>query len=538
MSHWRNSESFISRYFFLISVGIALLFWFLEAFVHVYIFHHGSLYSEIFTPDPHETWMRLIVAALVIFLGLSGQIVTRRLRAAEKRVRHSEQTSRALLNATHESAMLIDNRGTILLANSSMADSIGRPVDSLPGSCVYDLLPPAIAALWEKHNQEVIETGGFVSFEGGRSGRLYDTSIFPLFNGGKVERLAVFSEDITARKRAEEALQRSEREKAAILDSMTELVAYQDRSMNIVWVNNVAAESVNMTREDMIGRRCFELWHGRSTICENCPIVTAIETKAPARTEILSADGRIWDVTGYPVFGNGGDVIGIVEVTKDITNRKKNEAELRAYREHLELINKILRHDLINNFTAIRSALDLYRDSKEPELLENADQQIDRSVDLIRQMRELESFISRHRDLKPVDIEGMVRKIIPSYPSIEFHTAGTGFQVMADEFLESVLDNIIGNAVKHSGTDRIDITGMDLKGAYELHIADHGSGIPDPIKAKIFEEGFSHGTEGGTGLGLHIVKKAMETYGGDVYVENNEPQGTVFILRFMVMPHS
>jgi two-component system sensor kinase len=50
------------------------------------------------------------------------------------------------------------------------------------------------------------------------------------------------------------------------------------------------------------------------------------------------------------------------------------------------------------------------------------------------------------------------------------------------------------------------------------------------VKEKIFDEGFSYGERRGTGLGLYLVKKTMERYGGSVRVEDNKPQGAVFVL--------
>ena len=70
-----------------------------------------------------------------------------------------------------------------------------------------------------------------------------------------------------------------------------------------------------------------------------------------------------------------------------------------------------------------------------------------------------------------------------------------------------------------------------VRDMYEIRIADNGIGIPDEIKGRIFEEDFSHGEEARTGLGLYIVKKTMENYGGSVRVEDNTPKGSVFVLK-------
>ena len=106
---------------------------------------------------------------------------------------------------------------------------------------------------------------------------------------------------------------------------------------------------------------------------------------------------------------------------------------------------------------------------------------------------------------------------------------------MADDSLSSVIDNIIRNAVNHGKADRITITTGKEGDLCEVRIADNGTGIPDEIKEKVFEEGFIHGDTGHTGLGLHIVEKAMENYGGYAYVEDNEPKGAVFALRFKMV---
>ncbi|MEM2716548.1 MAG: ATP-binding protein, partial [Archaeoglobaceae archaeon] len=65
----------------------------------------------------------------------------------------------------------------------------------------------------------------------------------------------------------------------------------------------------------------------------------------------------------------------------------------------------------------------------------------------------------------------------------------------------------------------------------EIRIADFGKGIPDEVKPRIFEEGFTYGEKASTGLGLYIVKRLVERYSGEIKVEDNKPKGTVFVIR-------
>ncbi len=137
--------------------------------------------------------------------------------------------------------------------------------------------------------------------------------------------------DITERKEAEEALRRSEQEKDAILNSMLELVVYQDTNHCIVWANRVAHESVGLTAEQLLGRHCYEIWHGRGEPCVGCPVAKARETGQPQEGDMDGPNGRSWFIRSYPVRDANGDITGVVKVVLDITEKKRTEEKLREY---------------------------------------------------------------------------------------------------------------------------------------------------------------------------------------------------------------
>jgi len=141
--------------------------------------------------------------------------------------------------------------------------------------------------------------------------------------------------NVTERKQAEEALRRTEQEKTAILDSMSELVVFQDMEHRLIWANRAAGESVDTPPAQLVGRYCYEVWHQRSEPCVGCPIAKAIETDQPQQGELTTPDGRMWSVRGYPVRDVNGDIIGIVESVLDITERKQAE-------EHAQFLANVL----------------------------------------------------------------------------------------------------------------------------------------------------------------------------------------------------
>jgi PAS domain S-box-containing protein len=144
--------------------------------------------------------------------------------------------------------------------------------------------------------------------------------------------------EITEQKQFEVMLKRSEREKSAILDAMSELVIYQDLEHTVLWTNRAAAVSVNEEQEELIGRKCFEIWGGREEECDICPVAKAIETGNIHRDKIRTFDGKIWNITGYPIKNETGEIIGVVEVTADITKSEQAEEELRDSRNMLQTI--------------------------------------------------------------------------------------------------------------------------------------------------------------------------------------------------------
>lgn len=113
---------------------------------------------------------------------------------------------------------------------------------------------------------------------------------------------------------------------------------------------------------------------------------------------------------------------------------------------------------------------------------------------------------------------------------MKFEIQGDG-QVLADDALISVIENIVRNALIHGGINQIEVKIKTKKDAVQISLADRGVGIPDVIKAKLFTEGTRYGPTGNSGLGLYIAKKTIERYGGQIWVEDNKPTGTRFIIK-------
>ncbi|MDO9515552.1 MAG: PAS domain S-box protein, partial [Syntrophales bacterium] len=344
---------------------------------------------------------------------------------------------------------------------------------------------------------------------------------------------------ITSLKKAEQALRQSEEKYRRILEETEDGYWEVDLKGRFTFFNDALCRMVGVPAEEFNGM--YSLEHSPFEAAKEIYTIfnEVYRTGRPANIadyELIKLDGSraIHELSVSLIRDEEGNPAGFRGVSRDITPRKQAEEEAHAHREHLALINRILRHDLTNDLVVIQGALDLYARSPEENLLTEASGRVKKSLDLITRMRGLESFISSHKELKAYEMRDVVSEVARDYPSIDFKIKGKA-RVMADDSLFSVIDNIARNAITHGRADRIEVSIDRREEMCEVRIADNGSGIPDEIKEKIFEEGFIHGDTGQTGIGLHIVKKAMEKYGGYACAGDNEPNGTVFALKFKMV---
>ena len=222
--------------------------------------------------------------------------------------------------------------------------------------------------------------------------------------------------------------------------------------------------------------------------------------------------------------------IQIEQTNKEL--REKNK-ELEIHREHIKLINQILRHDIRNNLTVINSAVRLFLKDGTKNLIHGIQANVSKSLSLINSMQEIEKFMDSNKKVKLIDLRKVINRVAESHFDFDIDITVTGKAVvLADEALSSVFDNLINNAIAHGKADKINIEIKKEDKGCEVRVSDNGFGIPDEIKDKLFEEGFTFGDESHSGLGLYIVKKTMDSYSGSVFIENNHPQGTTFILIF------
>jgi len=357
---------------------------------------------------------------------------------------------------------------------------------------------------------------------------------------------------------AEEALRKASEEKSLILSSVSEEVVYHDRDMVIAWANRAAGESAGLTPEQLVGRMCYEVWHGRNQVCDGCPVQEAMDAGAPAETETSTPDGRVWHVHGYPVFGDGGKVIGAVEVVRGITERVRLGEELRQALK-MEAVGQLaggIAHDFNNLMTGILCHADLLKsEAQSPEDVREAADLIEGAA---RRAAELTSQLlgfarrGKQRDV-PVDLNATARtsvrllgrsldpRIRVRMPFRDEHAFVRGDTVQMEQVVLNLAMNA-RDAMPEGGKMTLTIHTLDVgaedcksrpgaePGRYVvLNVADTGCGIPEAMRSRVFEPFFTTKPHGkGTGMGLAMVYGIVKDHGGWVEVDSEPGRGTTF----------
>ncbi|MBD3263838.1 MAG: PAS domain S-box protein [Candidatus Omnitrophica bacterium] len=231
-----------------------------------------------------------------------------------------------------DAAFWLTSNGRISYVNYSVENLLGYSRDELLSMSIWDIDVNFHKDNWEERWNKVKnkKRASSESIYRAKDGTLFPVEISGNYiEYGDREYLCVIVRDVTERERIEEALRRSEREKAKILNSLSELVIYHDPKMRVLWANQAAGKAAGMAPEELVGNHCYEVWHKRGAACKNCPVEKTLKTGEVAEGEIVTALGRAWAVRSYPTKNSLGQITGVVEVALDMTERKRVEEEYK-----------------------------------------------------------------------------------------------------------------------------------------------------------------------------------------------------------------
>jgi len=326
-----------------------------------------------------------------------------------------------------------------------------------------------------------------------------------------------------------EKLQIENKRLFSVLEKIPAYTCIYDTNRNIVFANKALKDRFHKLES----KKCYKVFYGADAPCEDCQVLSVFETNKPVIKERMQKDNKICEIYIYPFTDADGKKL-VLEFGMDITQRKKIEEDLKNLNDTLEVLNKILRHDILNDLTIALNFCDLI-ETKDEDIKAKVMKALIKSVKLIENSREFEKALNEKLDKNTMnlfDIKSKLSELTKFYPEMNINFLDD-CKIFADESMIIVFDNIIRNAKVHGNADFIDISLKKIGKYCEISFADNGIGIPDTLKDKIFNEGVSYGPNKGSGLGLYLAKKIVEKHGGEIKVSDNKPKGAIITLKFI-----
>ncbi len=396
---------------------------------------------------------------------------------------------------------------------------------------------------------------------------------FPIRDeGGRPNRMAGISVDITERKSMEEKIHQQKDLLRSAIESLPHPFYIIDADDYKIKMANTAASAHN-SAEDIT---CYALTHHRDIPCEStehpCPLGEVKKTKQPAVMEHIhhDRDGRLKfvEVLGSPVFDTEGNVMQMVVYALDITEKKKFLNNLKFEKERAKKADQLKSIFLANMSHEIRtplnsiigfidlvlSGVELSRENR--HYLQNSKESANILLFLINDILDLSKIEAGQLQIEEIpcsldyilnragSIAGVLLSGKEKNVSLrQSRPANVSCYILSDPFrLEQIMDNLISNAVKFTEQGFIEY-GVFLKdkNILEFYVRDTGIGISEEMQSKIFEP-FQQGKTdtlrkyGGTGLGLAVIKKLIELMGGKINVESKQGDGSSFYFTLPYKP--
>ena len=483
-------------------------------------------------------------------------------KKAEEALRQSEERYRVLVENANET-ILVAQDNVIKFINPIGTSITGFPVDEMIGQPFIQFIHPEDKKkVAESHIRrikgEVIPKYNFRTVSRDGSIHWMEIDAVKIEWEGRPATLNFLSE-VTEKKIAEDELKKSEEWYRALIEISPDPILIYDLNGNIKSANSQAKSMYGVeTTEEFLSEvinigdllegedkekafRNFErtLKEGRSTATEY-----SIRIKDGSMILIEVASSVLCDTNGKP--------ISFISIIRDITEQRKSRDLIEWERNRAEFYLDLLSHDIGNIHQGLQAwtAILKARSSQESERLRSIaklEELGKRSIKLVKNVLLLSRLKDMGADLAPVNIIPLIKKTIKDIRSLfadremEINISSSTKEaiVMSEPVIEEVFFNLLHNGVKFQYEDpiRIDISiHVEEDGSVRVSFADHGIGVSDDKKGRLFDRHIKGSDYGYSGIGLSLVKELVMRYNGTLEVKDRIPgdysKGAEFVIFF------
>ncbi|HYW67700.1 MAG TPA: response regulator [Candidatus Dormibacteraeota bacterium] len=548
----------------------------------------GATVGLLLKPHFYQTYWFFTCAGLLIagLVVLAYQVRTASLRAQQKKLelrvaertaelKQAEEKYRGIFEEAIVGIFQTAPDGRFLSVNPALARMLGydSPEDmlrSLRGDVnnlyVVPVLRQEFLRLMKEHG--VVEKFEFQVY--GRDGRkiwISENARAICDPDGAVLYYVGSMEDVSERKRAEEALLAERQLLRTLIDNMPDYIYVKDPDSRFLLANRHVAEAMGLKGpEDLIGKTDFDFFSKELASAYFSDEQAVIQSghalvNHEEKTTDAAGNERWLLTTKVPLRDYTGKVVGIVGMGHDITFRKEEERETQKAREVAEAANRAKSEFLANMSHEIRTplngivgmtdlALDTQLTPEQQEYLETVKLSADTLLTVINDILDFSKIEAGKLDLDAGDFD-LRDSLESAVKTVAVRADEKGLELLCDVApdvpeqvrgdstrLRQVLLNLVGNAIKFTerGEVTVGVRVEALEGNEYLlgfTVADTGIGIPYEKQKLIFQP-FSQADStttrkyGGTGLGLTISMRLVEMMGGKIWVESELGHGAQF----------
>ncbi|MDI6723277.1 MAG: PAS domain S-box protein [Methanobacterium sp.] len=541
---------------------------FIESTIYPIKTEKGIMYGSITRDITENKRLEEELRNARINLELQVQKRTKELEKTYRSLKESEQKFRELFNKADDMITLVELKenglpGKFVEVNDITSQRLGYSKNELLNMTPLDIIAPERLEDVPKNARELKKKKKarfeivHLTKDGERIPVENNNHLFEL--GGKTFILAI-SRDISERKKAELALKESEELLKTTIESSPDSITVTDLDLNIILCNQATVDMYGVSsKDDIIGLNAFELVDPK----DRGKLVEVVQ-KSLLNMEIVHLEINLFtkdkkesfpaEISGNIIKDAHGKPISFVAITKDITERKKAEKELKDTIEELTRSNNELQqfayitsHDLQEPLRAISSYAGLLKRRYGGQLDQDADDFIEFMIDGSRRMKEMiQALLEYSRvgtkggDFKVFNVEKSLEIALNNLSvSIDENKAVINHDPLPDIFADPnqitrVFQNLIGNAIKFRKEDEppeIYISAQKSEDEWVFSVSDNSIGMEQEYTDKIFEifrRLHPIGEYRGAGIGLAIVKRIIDRHGGHIWVESQLGKGSTF----------
>lgn len=322
-----------------------------------------------------------------------------------------------------------------------------------------------------------------------------------------------------------------------ILEEMGAGLVVLDADGHVVESNEIAKQALDLV--PAVGCSFVERWSDDATSVE--AVLDAVSDRS---LSVTTNDGhhRVYDPAWSSLTNHRDETIGYSIVFRDVTDR-------HTYEQHLEVAQRVLRHNLRNDMLVIRGWGEHLTQSSRAEQSVAAERIIDTADDLIDLSEKVRSMVRIEEPTSDTQVvidttarlQSLVEEFRDDYPAatIAYDPAQRSeIRVPAQKFFDIPVRNVIENALEHTDATRpqVDVRVEQTVDHLRLHVEDDGPKIPE-TEREVLEEGTEEPLRHGTGIGLWLTYWSLRAVGGDVSFDRSE-RGNVVTLAFPTEPVS